>query len=208
MRTLTSYSKVQYLIGNLIRGWRAGIRKKESKLLNVGCGPNADKNFINLDYWWTPDIDVCWDIVKKKYPIRDGSLEGVYTEHCLEHIPFKSFKENCKEFFRMLKSKGTVRIIMPDGEIYLDIYQDRKKGSSKQMPFEEGYETPMGRINGIFRNHGHLFIYDFETVEKILRDVGFVEIKKVSYQVGRAPTLLIDTEWRRIESLYVEAVKP
>ena len=208
MRSLTSYSKVQALIGWIIRGRSFFIRKSDSKLLNVGCGPHADLNYINLDYWWTPQINICWDIVKKKYPIANNVLDGIYTEHCLEHIPHESFKANCKEFFRMLKSGGAVRIIMPDGELYLDIYQDRKNGGTKQMPYEEGYATPMARINGIFRNHGHLFIYDFETVRTILAEVGFKDIKKESFRVGRRPSLLIDTDWRAHESLYVEASKP
>ncbi|PZR07119.1 MAG: hypothetical protein DI539_24060 [Flavobacterium psychrophilum] len=208
MRKITSYSKVQGIIGSLIRGHALGIKKKESKLLNVGCGPHANPAFINLDYWWTPSIDVCWDIVKKKYPIKSNQLEGIYTEHCLEHIPHESFKDNCKEFFRMLKSGGDVRIIMPDGELYLDIYQDRKNGGSRRMPYEDSYATPMARINGIFRNHGHLFIYDFDTVKKILEDAGFVHVKKETFQHGRNPSLLNDTDWRAHESLYVEATKP
>lgn len=58
MRKLTSYSKVQELIGNLVRGRGIGIRKKNSKLLNVGCGLYANKDFINLDHRWTPQIDI------------------------------------------------------------------------------------------------------------------------------------------------------
>ena len=208
MRKLTSYSKVQSIIGDLVRGSTLGIRKNKSRLLNVGCGSNTNKDYINLDYAWRPEIDICWDIVKKKYPIDSKSLDGIYTEHCLEHIPFESFKSNCEEFFRMLKSEGTIRIIMPDDELYLDIYQDRKNGGKKLMPYEEAYPTLMARINGIFRNHGHLFIYDFETVKKVLTEVGFINITKESFRVGRMRSLLIDTEWRANESLYVEASKP
>ena len=73
----------------------------------------------------------------------------------------------------MLKPGGVVRIVMPDGEIYLDIYQKRKQGATELMPFEEGYISPMARINGIFRNHGHRFIYDFETMKRLMEEVGF-----------------------------------
>jgi predicted SAM-dependent methyltransferase len=208
MRKLTSYTKIRALIGKLIRGTRIGIKKGNSKLLNVGCGPHTSKDYINLDYHWSPQIDICWDIVKKDYPIESNFLDGIYTEHCLEHIPYTSFEANCREFFRMLKSGGVVRIIMPDGELYLDIYQERKNGGSRRMPYEESYPTPMARINGIFRNHGHLFIYDFETVQKILSLAGFVDIKKESFRIGRMQPLLIDTDWRAHESLYVEATKP
>ena len=62
-----------------------------------------NKDFINLDYLWVPSMDVCWDIVAKKYPFPDASMEGIYTEHCLEHIPYDKCIENLKEFHRLLK---------------------------------------------------------------------------------------------------------
>lgn len=208
MRKWNSYSKVQAIISVLIRGRKIGIKKHNLKLLNVGCGPHTNEQFINLDYLWSPQIDICWDIVKKKYPISTNSLEGIYTEHCLEHIPYTSFEENCAEFYRMLESGGVLRIIVPDGELYLDVYNDRKNGGTKVMPYEEGYPTLMARINGIFRNHGHLFIYDFETVRKVLISKGFVDVRKEKFRTGRMQSLLIDTDWRAHESLYVEAIKP
>ena len=208
MRSITSSAKVQSLVSKLIRSKSYFVKKKNVSLLNVGCGPNPDKRFINLDYAWSPEIDICWDITRKKYPIASGSLSGIYTEHCLEHIPFESMRDNCKEFFRMLKPGGDIRIIVPDGELYFAIYEERKKGNSIRMPHEENYFSPMARINGLFRNHGHQFIYDYETMNKLLLEAGFSNIKKETFLNGRNPDLLIDTDWRADESLYVEATKP
>ncbi len=176
-------------------------------MLNVGCGPNPHPDFINLDYHWGSGVDICWDITKKKYPLEDDSLDAIYTEHCLEHISFDAFRKNIGEFYRMLRPGGVLRLIMPDGEVYLDIYQRRKLGENVKMPHEEGYISPMARINGIFRGHGHQFIYDFDTVRKILEDAGFKNIVKETFCHGRDKRLLLDAEWRSDESLYVEANK-
>jgi len=208
MRSISSYAKVRTFVSSLIRSKKLFIRKKNSRLLNVGCGPYPKSNFINLDYCWEPAIDICWDIAKNKYPIPDQSLVGIYTEHCMEHIPFDTFIENCKEFYRMLQPNGTVRIIVPDGEIYFDIYQQKKEGKDAKMPYEENYISPMARINGLFRKYGHQFIYDFETMRKILEQVGFKDIRKEQFMHGRNADLLIDTDWRADESLYVEATRP
>jgi len=62
-------------------------------------------------------------------------------------------------------------------------------------------------LNVIMRHHGHLFIYDFYTLEKILRDSGFQHVQKLSFNVGNDPVLLKDSEDRSIESLYVECQK-
>ena len=150
---------------------------------------------------------MCWDITKKSLPFKDASFKGVFTEHCFEHISFYDFKKNMKEIFRILKDRGTLRLIMPDGGLYLDIYSRKKTGENIKMPFEYTYISPMHRINGIFRNHGHQFIYDFETVQIILKEVGFSKISKESYNSGSDKILLRDSEHRSVESLYVEAIK-
>jgi len=176
-------------------------------MLNVGCGPNAFPEFINLDYWWTPIVDICWDITKKPYPLASESLEGIYSEHCLEHIGYEDMRKNLREFYRMLKPGGVLRIVTPDGEIYMDIYHKRKTGGKELMPYEEGYITPMARINGLFRNHGHKFIHDFDTLKTLLEEAGFKSVRKCSYRVGSDQRLLIDLEIRADESLYVEGIK-
>lgn len=209
-RPITSYKKIHKLVSKLIRGKSLFINKKrvENKvLLNVGCGENPQKEYVNLDYDWYPDIDVCWDITKKNYPFPDSSFEGVFTEHCFEHLSFDKVKENLKEFYRLLKPGGTIRIVVPDGQIYIELYQKKKTDNSVILPYGENEATPMISINRIFRDHGHLFIYDFETFAHILKEIGFTEITKKSFREGSDKRLLIDRPERAVESLYVEAKK-
>lgn len=209
-RPVSSYAKFRSVLSTITRGNRIFIKPgniKNKSLLNVGCGPYSRPNFINLDYGWEPQIDICWDISKKPYPLLDNSLEGIFTEHCLEHISFDSCLFNLKEFYRLLKPGGTVRIIVPDGEIYCDLYNRRKAGPAIILPYGEKEETGMISINRIFRSHGHLFIYDYETFELQLKKAGFTKIQKTGFGKGNDERLLIDRLERKVESLYVEAVK-
>jgi hypothetical protein len=48
-------------------------------------------------------------------------------------------------------------------------------------------------------------MYDFRLLERLLSRAGFNSVQKVDFLQGRDPTLLIDSESRRCESLYVEA---
>jgi predicted SAM-dependent methyltransferase len=209
-RNIISYGKVQSAYSAVIRcnpffvNWK---RIKGMKLLNVGCGSNTKAEFINLDYSWVPGIDICWDITRKAYPLTSNSLEGIYSEHCLEHIPMKAFETNLQEFHRLLVDEGILRIVMPDGELYMDIYHRKKQHENVTMPYEDSYITPMARINGLFRNFGHQFIYDFETVRILLERNGFRNIRRLTCNQGHDKRLLIDAEWRAVESLYVEATK-
>jgi len=209
-RPLNSYAKVQIVWGDLIRGKRQFINRKRiegKKLLNVGCGPFPKPEFINLDYGWKPEIDICWDITKQKYPLKGESVEGIYTEHCLEHIPFEKCMENLHEFYRLLKPNGTIRIVVPDGEIYFDLYQQKKTNKNVQMPYGENESTAMISINRIFRGNDHMFIYDFETLSALLSKAGFKQVVKQKYRIGRDERLLIDRPEREVESLYIEGVK-
>jgi hypothetical protein len=51
-------------------------------------------------------------------------------------------------------------------------------------------------------------MYDYETLSLWLREAGFSSVVRVSFRQGRGPSeLLIDSEKRAFESLYVEATR-
>jgi predicted SAM-dependent methyltransferase len=178
----------------------------QQEYLNVGCGSNIQSGFINLDYCWQRGVDLCWDITKK-IPLPDNSIKGIFCEHCLEHIPFDQCLNVLKNFRRVLKKEGRIRIVVPDAELYLDLYNKKKSGESVLFPFQtiDDNKTSMMHVNQCFRDHGHQFAYDAETLSKLLEKAGFVDIERRSFMVGKDNTLLIDTESRSKESLYLEA---
>jgi predicted SAM-dependent methyltransferase len=213
-RPIGTYNKVQLIYSRMIRG-RTSQMKKVQKLnlsyLNIGCGESEHKDFINLDYQWRPNVHICWDITRG-LPFDSGSIKGIFIEHCLEHISFSQCQSVLKELYRILKPNGTVRIIAPDAELYFDLYQKERNGETVSFPYvgeediRKGF-TPMMAVNRIFRNHGHQYAYDARTFEMLLRNAGFGSIRRVAFMEGTDKTLLVDSEFRRIESLYIEATK-
>ena len=219
-RELGSYTKVQTAYSRGIRDklWQYARVRDEKRYLNVGPGANIDARFVNIDWTWRPGIDVCLDIANGiKFP--EARFDGIYTEHCLEHISFAQSVDVAKDFYRMLTPGGRLRIIVPDGGLYLDLYHAWKTGDRTPFPYVDpqgqrdleedsrfGF-TPMMAVNRIFRGYEHRFAWDFETFEKLLGHVGFKDIRKVSFREGGDPVLLIDSETRRPQSLYVECVK-
>jgi predicted SAM-dependent methyltransferase len=211
-RPITSYTKTQMLIGWFLRktGWIPSAKRYEGRqFLNIGCGPNHKSNFINLDYWWQPTIDICCDL-RGGIPLPSATLQGVFTEHCLEHISYDDCQAVLREIRRVLKPGGTARIVVPDAQIFLDLYQKAQQGQPVTFPFEDEYQrdTPMLHVNRIFRDHGHLFAYDFETMKLQLERAGFTDVKKCGFRSGSRPDLLIDSEYRQPESMYVEGTVP
>jgi len=186
---------------------------REKVYLDIGCGIRTHAEFVNLDYGWHRGLDVCWDITRG-LPFPDESFLGVFSEHCLEHIALEATDAVIGEILRVLKPGGTVRLVVPDGGLYLTRYVATVAGeANSHMPnaSEDGYEgiySPIMSVNRIFRAHGHQYIYDFDTMRQLLEKHGFSNIVHESFQCGRDPKLLIDWRERAHESLYVEATKP
>lgn len=208
-RSLLSYSKIQFLISLFLRNKKIQIFGKKftsKEYLNCGCGPNIQEDFVNLDWSWIPGINLCWD-VSKELPLPDQSMKGIYTEHMLEHLPFQQAVNLLNEFRRLLKKGGTLRIVVPDAGAYLDLYQSAKQNDKTEFPYggNAPAATPMMHVNRVFRDYGHQYAYDYDTLFFLLNRAGFLNISRASFKNGRDPKLLIDSEGRSIESLYVEA---
>jgi predicted SAM-dependent methyltransferase len=208
---------MQSLLGRLLRNRRfqAG-RIPLLSLLNVGCGSKIEPGFINLDRDWHPGVHLCWE-VRRRIPLADGSLDGIFTEHCLEHIPYDDCAAVLRDFFRLLRSGGTVRVIVPDGGLYLDLYHRACTGEAVEFPYIDeigrrdllkdmryGF-TPMMAVNRIFCSYGHLFTYDADTMGNLLRQAGFRDVARAAIRQGRSAPLLIDSEMRAPQSLVMEA---
>jgi predicted SAM-dependent methyltransferase len=207
VRPLSSYHKVQQAIGWAIRNKKIfATLPKHGAYIDVGSGPNMHDDFYNIDYSWRPGLDLCWDITRG-LPFTEEFVGGIFTEHCVEHITYSDFLKLAGEFHRVLISGSTVRIIVPDGELYARNYLQKEAMPYGQDDMLSGIYTPFMSVNRIFYNHGHRFIYDFETLYAILARTGFRTIEKSAFRQGRDARLLIDTEGRAVESLYVEATK-
>jgi len=210
-RSIFSYAKVESVIGSITRNRKLFLSRQQiGKYLNIGCGKNIAADFINLDYCWHVGIDVCWD-VKYGLPLPDRYVGGIFSEHMLEHIDFDSALELLLECRRVMCPGGTIRIIVPDGELYLTEYARHLAGNAPRIPYIEDdaskypFVTPIICVNRIFRSHGHQFIWDFETLRLSLLHAGFENVKRRTFNNGSDPILIRDTPTRQLESLYVEA---
>ena len=218
IRPFTSYAKVQFWVGNLIRNWGFQLksqRVREILYLDLGCGRNYHPDLINLDYLWHPGVDVCWDI-QTGVPFPSGRFQGIFTEHCLEHFPIAKAFYLLKECRRILRPGGILRIVVPDAGMYLERYYERsRQQSTEPFPFEslesfEGIYTPILSVNRIYyqdreQEFGHRTMFDFALLKKVLAKAGFGRIERMRYREGRDPVLLVDSESRKTESLYLEA---
>ncbi|MBK8907408.1 MAG: methyltransferase domain-containing protein [Rhodospirillales bacterium] len=210
-RSIFGYSKVQRIVSALIRNRIVfANRKKKGCYLDLGCGQNVSPDFCNLDYGWHPGTDICWDVTRG-LPFPEGYVSGIFSEHMLEHIPFADALKLLAECRRILRKGGTLRLVVPDGELYLSQYCKHQGGNRACMPNADSDKTyfaivtPIVSVNRIFRFYGHQFIWDYETLRLALYRAGFENVEKRTFGEGADVQLLRDTPSRSVESLYVEA---
>lgn len=122
-----------------------------------------------------------------------------------------------KECRRCLAPQGVLRIIVPNAGKYLHMYGDWE-GLALTRPLEKrngayydpwlhcSYATQMEMINAIFRQGTHhKYAWDAETLLKAMSSAGFARVIEQSFGISISGVPL-DSEARKSESLYVEAV--
>lgn len=83
--------------------------------LNLGCGNEPLKDFINIDKYKYYDDDECkfmeCDLEKFPLPFANDSIDYIYSYHCLEHLLY--LEDLVKELFRICKDGAILEIIVP-----------------------------------------------------------------------------------------------
>src|SRR6266436_6927878 len=89
--------------------------------VNLGCGPNALPDWINLDAARGEKIDVVWDL-RRGLPFPAASCAAIFGEHVIEHLPKEAAEQLVCECYRALQSGGVLRLSTPDAGRFLRSY--------------------------------------------------------------------------------------
>ena len=100
---------------------------------NVGCGPNILPGFVNIVADWRPGVALCCDI-SAGLPLSAAVAGGVYTEHCLEHLPLAAARAFLTDCHRIMAPGACIRIVVPDLEMYARAYVATLDGAATKMP--------------------------------------------------------------------------
>jgi len=98
---------------------------------NIGAGNFYHPYWTNVDYsfkWYKNDQKakfISHNLFSREHlPVEDNIVEIVYSSHTLEHIDDKSVEFILKEFYRILKPTGLLRLTMPNVDL---VYQALKQ---------------------------------------------------------------------------------
>jgi SAM-dependent methyltransferase len=175
--------------------------------VQYGCGQSAPERWNNFDASPTlrferlpfigklytknscrfPDNVKYGDIVIG-LPIPDNSCKGVYCSHILEHLSLEDFRQSLKNTHKILKNGGYFRLVVPDLEYSIKKYLDNESTDSSLIFLRETYLGKEQRSRGIkgaikewLGNSQHLWMWDYKSLSKELRDAGFLNIRKAEF---------------------------
>ena len=81
------------------------------KRLNLGCGENTKKGYINLDKAKIKGVDVVHNLDKYPWPFQGNYFDEVYGRDVIEHV--KDLFKAMTEIKRICKDGAVVRLIVP-----------------------------------------------------------------------------------------------
>lgn len=189
------------------------LRRRRGLSVNIGCGPFGIGGWVNLDLMKHRCLTFRYDC-RKGIPLEKNSAARIRCEHFFEHLDYREevpcFLKNC---YDCLQEGGILRIVVPDAGRFLLAYAQNDKNYWKALGWDldnlpVDFFTRMDIINHVFRQgEEHLYAYDYETLERILRQAGFREVRKSGFGMSSDPLLANDLPNHKPYSLYIEAVK-
>ena len=190
--------------------WSISLRIRRNPLLSL-----LARAFIGGDRWQRfqsiSDNILVWNLARG-LPFESNCVDVTYSSHVLEHIDRNAVPAFLTEQYRVLRSGGCIRIVVPDLAQLVEDYQQslermkdepanvatheqkiaaiieqcvRKEahGTSLQRPMRRWLEN---RFLGDARTRGetHQWMYDEVSLRHLLKGCDFVDIQRRSFDTS------------------------
>lgn len=157
---------------------------KEGQIyLHLGCGTVNHPSFVNIDGVPAPHIHYVHGLVRLPM-FRDNQVDLIYASHCLEHFSHLETVKILKEWLRILKPRGILRLSVPDFNLLLNIYQDHESELMTILhPLMGGQRHPYDF---------HKTVFTADRLRQLLQEAGFQTVR--TWQPGACDLTTFD-DW-------------
>lgn len=137
--------------------------------LHLGCGKRHLDGYINIDSRADVGADVVCDVTDLSQ-YMDGCADVVYACHVLEHVPRNKTLDVLREWRRVLKPGGILRLAVPDFRALARLYRDDK------VPLWRLIGPLVGRQD--YPENTHYNIFDYDYLAWHLEQAGFYRVRE------------------------------
>jgi len=142
--------------------------------INLGCGwRNFGNDWIHIDGGDYDHLDYK-NITKLEF--KDNSVDLIYASHVLEYFDRDEAVLVLKEWHRVLKNNGTLRIAVPDFYAMTQLYL------LNQYPLKTFLGPLFGKMKMGKDTIYHKTTYDWNSLCETLTNAGFENFKKYNWQ--------------------------
>lgn len=159
------------------------------------------------------NLDIKYADAAVKIPVKDASVEVLYSSHMFEHLDRAEADSFLQEAFRVLMPGGIIRLAVPDLERIINSYNENKDANEFVASLCMSVQKPQRlreRLKLLLVGpRQHHWMYDKASLCKILQNHGFSDaVGLMPGETRIADPGSLNLREREEESLYVEAVKP
>ena len=218
-----------------------GKKTSKLMKVHLGCGKNALDDFLNLDNnvflffkfipfvehflglfnfipkWFCEFITISREKnikycnASKKIPLKDSTVDLIYSCHMLEHLDQNETKVFFNESYRVLKPNGIMRIVVPDFQRLVDNYKfdkDVDKFVNSSCLVGKKPKSLLKKLQYLIQGHGwHHQMFNKESL-KFFKKLKFSDVQLIeSGKTNIGYKTSIDLNERKNESLYFEFIK-
>lgn len=154
-------------------------KKQEKPLwLHLGCGKRKIPGFVNLDLAKYPHIHYRRSVGDLSV-FKSGTANLIYASHILEYFDRLEVKKVLREWRRVLKKDGILRLAVPDLEALVKVYKKYKKLDLILGPLYGRWKIP-----GTKKIVYHKTAYNYRSLKKLLEESGFKNIRRYDWRKG------------------------
>ena len=137
--------------------------------INMGCGwRNFGSDWIHIDGGDYEHLDYS---SIETLDFRDNSVDLIYASHVIEYFDRQSVRSLLREWHRVLKPSGTLRLAVPNFKVLTELY------SAGEISIDQALGPLYGRMEMDGTIIYHKTVYDFDSLEGTLKDIGFKNAK-------------------------------
>jgi predicted SAM-dependent methyltransferase len=136
--------------------------------------------------------------VARRFPYRDHIFDAVFCCHMVEHLEPGQARHMFREVLRILKPGGVFRVVVPDLDWAVSLYDSRNPDHFLDAMYEHG--------GGSSKNN-HKWMYTRDSLKHFFEQQGFLDVQDCVYREGRLPDVeRIDS--RPENSIFMEGIRP